>query len=65
MNAWVTPPGYAGQAPFLLEPGQKVTVLTGSKITVILDGSADAIRFGGKSCQAAGWARIAAALMEW
>jgi hypothetical protein len=47
VNAWVTPPGYSGQAPFLLVPGQKVTVLTGSKITVILDGSADAIRFGG------------------
>ena len=46
VNVWVTPPGYARQAPFLLEPGQKVTVLTGSKVTVILDGSVDAIRFG-------------------
>jgi hypothetical protein len=47
INAWVTPPAYAGQAPLLLTPGQKVTALTGSRITVILDGSLDAIRFGG------------------
>jgi Domain of unknown function (DUF4175) len=46
VNAWVTPPAYTGQAPLLLAPNQPVTVLTGSRITVLLEGSTDAIRFG-------------------
>jgi len=47
VNAWITPPSYTGQAPLLLTPGQDVTVLQGSRLTVVLNGSADAIRFAG------------------
>ncbi len=52
VNAWVTPPAYTGQAPILLTPGQKVMTLTGSRITVILNRSADAIRFDGETWRA-------------
>ncbi len=47
VSAWITPPAYTGQAPVLLTPGQEVTALRGSKLTVIVDGSTDAIRFAG------------------
>jgi hypothetical protein len=47
INAWITPPAYTGQGPTLLVPGQPVTVLRGTALSVILDGSRDAIRFGG------------------
>ena len=47
VSAWITPPAYTGQAPVLLAQGQDVTVLQGSQLTVIVNGSADAIRFAG------------------
>ena len=52
VNAWITPPAYTGEAPVFLKPGMKMTVLTGSRLTVILNGSADAIRLGGKTLPA-------------
>jgi hypothetical protein len=47
VSAWITPPAYTGQAPVLLTRGQDVTVLQGSRLTVIVNGSTDAIRFAG------------------
>ncbi len=47
VNAWITPPAYTGQAPLLLTRGQDVTVLQGSRLTVVVNGSNDAIRFAG------------------
>jgi hypothetical protein len=47
VNAWITPPSYTGQAPLLLTRGQDVTVLQGSRLTVVVNGGADAIRFAG------------------
>lgn len=52
LNAWITPPAYTGEAPTFLKPGMKMTVLTGSRLTVILNGSTDAIRLGGKTLPA-------------
>ena len=52
VNAWITPPAYTGEAPVFLTPQMKISVLTGSKLTVILNGSADAIRLGGKTLPA-------------
>jgi Domain of unknown function (DUF4175) len=52
LNAWITPPAYTGEAPIFLKPGMKITVLTGSRLTVILNGSADTIRLGGKKLAA-------------
>jgi hypothetical protein len=49
LNAWITPPSYTGEAPVFLKPGMKMMVLTGSRLTVILNGSADAIRLGGET----------------
>jgi hypothetical protein len=47
VSAWITPPAYTGQAPVLLTPGQDVTVLQDSRLTVIVNGSQAAIRFAG------------------
>jgi hypothetical protein len=52
VNAWITPPAYTGEAPVFLTPQMKISVLTGSKLTVILNGSGDAIRLGGKTLPA-------------
>lgn len=49
VNVWITPPAYTGEAPALLIPGVPVSVLIGTKLSVILDGSTDAIRLGGKN----------------
>ena len=49
VNAWITPPAYTGLAPVLLGPGGEVHVLSGSSLSVIVDGSNDAIRLGGKA----------------
>ncbi len=47
VNAWITPPAYTGQAPLLLSPGQDVTVLQGSRLTIVVNGSEDDISFSG------------------
>jgi hypothetical protein len=47
VNAWITPPAYTGQAPLLLTRGQDLAVLQGSRLTVVVNGSSDAIRFAG------------------
>ena len=47
VNAWITPPAYAGQAPLLLTRGQDVTALQGSRLVVVVNGSHDAVRFAG------------------
>lgn len=49
IQAWVTPPDYTGAAPVLLAPGQRVTVLQGSTLSVIVDGTQAAIRYGGQN----------------
>jgi len=40
VNAWITPPAYAGAPPLVLQPGQTYPVLAGSSVTVIVDGPA-------------------------
>jgi hypothetical protein len=47
VQAWIDPPGYTGQPPSLLTPGQTVTVLTGTHLGVILSGSTAGISFAG------------------
>jgi hypothetical protein len=49
VTAWVTPPDYAGLPPQPLTPGEPVTTLAGSSITVIVNGPAHppAIAFPG------------------
>ena len=50
VNAWVTLPSYTGAPPLVLAPGQKLTVLAGSKITVVVNGvrHAPSARLAGK-----------------
>ncbi len=38
IDAWITPPGYAAAPPQLLVPGEHVTALAGSTLTVIVNG---------------------------
>jgi hypothetical protein len=49
VTAWVTPPDYAGLPPQPLTPGEPITTLAGSSITVIVNGPArpPAIAFPG------------------
>jgi hypothetical protein len=49
VTAWITPPDYANQPPQILEPGQDISALAGSKLTIIADGlsAAPAIRLAG------------------
>jgi hypothetical protein len=53
LNCWITPPAYTGQAPQMLTPGQSITTLTGSQLTVILNGTTDAVRLSGVKLPAA------------
>ena len=41
IDVWVTPPDYAGAAPALLARGQAVTALTGSRISILVNGPSD------------------------
>ncbi len=47
IEAWLTPPAYTGQPPQSLAAGAQVTALAGSTISLIENGSTDAVRFGG------------------
>jgi hypothetical protein len=49
VNAWITPPAYTGQPPQILTPGEAVTALVGTKLTVVVDGPRQAppVRLGG------------------
>jgi len=38
ITAWVTPPAYAGIAPYTIAPGADILVLTGSKISLLVSG---------------------------
>jgi hypothetical protein len=38
VDAWITPPSYAAAPPLVLEPGQAVTTLAGSQLTIIING---------------------------
>jgi hypothetical protein len=38
VTAWITPPGFTGQPPQILQPGASVTALTGATLTIITDG---------------------------
>jgi hypothetical protein len=38
VNAWITPPAYDSAPPILLTPGQPVTALAGSRLTIIVNG---------------------------
>ncbi len=42
VTAWITPPGYTGQPPQILQPGDSVTALPGAKLTIITDGPREA-----------------------
>jgi hypothetical protein len=48
VTAWVTPPAYAGIAPYIAPPGTPITALTGAQVTVLISGPshAPAIRLG-------------------
>jgi hypothetical protein len=50
VTGWITQPDYVNQPPLVLEPGQTVTALAGSKLTIIAAGvtRAPAIRVGGR-----------------
>ncbi|OYV40393.1 MAG: hypothetical protein B7Z80_04705, partial [Rhodospirillales bacterium 20-64-7] len=47
LTVWVTPPAYAGTAPIALPKSGTVQVLAGSQLSVILNGSTDAIVWNG------------------
>jgi hypothetical protein len=47
LTAWVTPPAYAGTAPIALPKSGTVQVLAGSRLSVILNGSTNAIDWNG------------------
>jgi hypothetical protein len=49
VNAWITPPDYAGLPPHLLVPGEQLSALAGSKLAVITGGlrHAPLIQLGG------------------
>jgi hypothetical protein len=68
INAWITPPGYSGQPPLTLQPGDAPRVLAGSTISVILDGAAVPVRVSGVTLPAQnlgpGDARVDAALTQ-
>ncbi|HQT63765.1 MAG: hypothetical protein B7Z75_01950 [Acidocella sp. 20-57-95] len=51
VTAWVTPPSFTGAGPHVLLPGEALTTITGSQLTVIIDGPARAakIHFGSAS----------------
>ena len=38
INAWITPPGYTGDPPLVLQPGNTYPALAGSRLTVVVDG---------------------------
>jgi hypothetical protein len=39
INAWITPPGYTGAPPLVLESGKTYPALAGSSISVVVDGA--------------------------
>jgi hypothetical protein len=49
VTAWITPPAYVSAPPLLLAPGEKITALAGSRLTVIINGvvSPPALRLPG------------------
>jgi hypothetical protein len=54
-TAWITPPAYAAATPSVLIPGEKITALTGSTLTIIVNGGrhTPAIRLGTASLTSA------------